>query len=215
MSVLDRLLLRCGLFAGPLFIGGVLIQGATREDYSPLRHPVSTLSLGPRGGVQVANFAVTGCLSMGFAVGLSRTLCAQIGTRAGPVLLGVAAAGILGAGAFRTDPVGGYPPATPNVPTDITAQGALHDMLTVPAFLCVPAAQLAFARAFFEHRDRRWATYSAVSAFGMLLAYALATAGFHQTRDLDQIAGALQRAAITIGFAWVTGLAARALAAAK
>jgi hypothetical protein len=215
MSMLDRLLLRCGLIAGPLFIGGVLIQGATREDYSPVRHPVSTLSLGPGGRVQIANFAVTGGLSVGFVVGLSRTLCAQIGTRAGPLLLGVAAVGILGAGAFATDPVSGYPPGTPDVPTNTTAQGALHDLLTLPAFLCVPAAQLAFARAFLRHRDRGWATYSAGSALGMLIAYALATAGFHQSPSLVHIAGALQRASIIIGSTWVTSLAARALGTAN
>jgi hypothetical protein len=214
MSLHNRQLLRCGLIAGPLFIGSILIQGKTRDGYSQLRHPVSSLSLGPRGWLQSASFAVTGGLSLGFAIGLSRTLCTQIRTRLGPVLLGAAAVGILGAGAFPTDPVSGYPPGTPDVPARTTTLGALHELLAAPAFLCVPAAELVFARAFLNHKERNWAAYSAISAMGMLTAYALANAGFRQRPGLVEIAGALQRAAIAIGFTWTTGLAARALAGA-
>ena len=131
MHIHNRLLLRGGLVAGPLFIGSILIQGKTLHDYSSLRHPVSSLSLGPRGWMQIANFAVTGGLSLGFVVGLSHTLCTQIRTRVGPVLLGGAAIGILGAAAFPTDPVSGYPPGTPDVPARPTALGKVHDLLSV------------------------------------------------------------------------------------
>jgi hypothetical protein len=212
MKIGDRHLLRCGVIAGPLFVGGIIIQGKTRHDYSSLRHPVSSLSLGPGGWLQSINFAVTGGLSLGFVIGLSRTLGKQIRTRLGPVLLGAAAVGILGAAAFPTDPVSGYPPGTPRVPAHTTPLGALHELLAAPAFLCVPAAELAFARAFFKHQERGWATYSALSAWGMLLAYALASGGFRQWPGLVQIAGALQRISIAIGYTWITSLAARALA---
>ena len=215
MALSNRLLLRGGLIAGPVFLGSILVQGLTREDYSPIRHPVSSLSLGPRGWLQSASFAVTGGLSLGFVVGLSRTLGAQIGTRLGPVLLGTAAVGILGAAAFPTDPIGGYPPGTPIVPTSSTTLGLLHDVLTLPAFLCVPAAELVFGHAFLRHGERGWAAYSAASAVGMLVSYVLASAGFRQRPGLVEIAGALQRAAVAIGFTWLTGLAARALASAE
>jgi len=212
MALSNRLLLRGGLIAGPLFLGSVFVQGLARADYSPIRHPVSSLSLGPRGWLQSASFAVTGGLSLGFVVGLSRTLCTEIGTRVGPVLLAAAAVGILGAAAFPTDPVGGYPPGTPLVPTRSTTRGVLHDVLTLPAFLCVPAAELTFAHAFARHGERGWAAYSAASALGMLVSYALASAGFRQRPGLVEIAGGLQRAAVAIGFIWLTVLAARALA---
>jgi len=213
MSLSNRLLLHGGLIAGPLFFGSVLVQGLTRADYSPIRHPVSSLSLGRGGWLQSASFVVTGGLSLGFVVGLSRTLCIEIGTRVGPVLLGAAAIGILGAAAFPTDPVGGYPPGTPLVPTSSTTLGVMHDVLTLPAFLSVPAAELTFAHAFARHGERGWAAYSAASALGMLVSYALASAGFRQQRGLAEVAGGLQRAAIAIGFTWLTSLAVRALAA--
>ena len=57
-----RGLLRCGLAAGPAFVAAFLVEGAVRDDYRPLRHPVSSLALGPRGWIQTGNFAVTGAL---------------------------------------------------------------------------------------------------------------------------------------------------------
>src|SRR6266851_3237333 len=57
-----RSLVRCGLAAGPVFVAVFGAEGAVREGYSPLRHPVSSLALGPRGWIQAANFAVTGTL---------------------------------------------------------------------------------------------------------------------------------------------------------
>ena len=71
-DVATRSLLSCGVAAGPLFVLTALTEGATRADYHPLRHPVSSLALGPRGWVQVANFSVTGALYLGYAAGLWR-----------------------------------------------------------------------------------------------------------------------------------------------
>jgi hypothetical protein len=59
-----RGLLRCGIAAGPLFTATFLAEGAARDGYRPLRHPVSSLALGPRGWIQTANFAVTGVLTL-------------------------------------------------------------------------------------------------------------------------------------------------------
>jgi Protein of unknown function (DUF998) len=55
-----RRLLRCGVWAGPAFAATFLAEGAVRDGYRPLRHPVSSLALGPRGWIQAVNFAVTG-----------------------------------------------------------------------------------------------------------------------------------------------------------
>lgn len=47
-----RALLACGAIAGPLFIAVFLIAGATRADYDPLRHHISTLAIGDLGWIQ-------------------------------------------------------------------------------------------------------------------------------------------------------------------
>lgn len=89
-----RGLLRCGVVAGPVFVTVFLVEGAVREGYGPLRHPVSSLALGPRGRVQAVNFAVTGTLILAGATGLARASDA-VTARVAPALIGAAGAGLI------------------------------------------------------------------------------------------------------------------------
>ena len=116
-----RELLCCGAAAGPLFVMVFVVEGPHRPDYKPLRHPVSSLALGSRGSVQVANFAVAGTLYLAGAAGLMRTRDPLLGTGLGPALFGGVGLGLLGSAAFSADPVSGYPPGTPGAPTEQTA----------------------------------------------------------------------------------------------
>ena len=72
--VMTKALLACGAIVGPLFVVGFLFIGATRANYDPLRHPVSSLALGDYGWVQSANFVVAGLLTLALSVGLRRAL---------------------------------------------------------------------------------------------------------------------------------------------
>jgi hypothetical membrane protein len=99
-----RWLLTLGALAGPLFVGTFLVAGALRAHYDPLRHPVSSLELGPHGWVQHANFIVAGLLTLALAAGARAALRTPAA-----VLIGVWALGLIGAGVFTTDPVSGYP----------------------------------------------------------------------------------------------------------
>jgi len=67
---LTRILLTGGLIAGPVFVTVFLIEGATRAGYNPVRLPVSLLSVGDDGWMQVVNFVLDGLLVLGFAIGL-------------------------------------------------------------------------------------------------------------------------------------------------
>jgi len=111
-----RRLLRCGVAAGPVFVVVFLFEGAVRNGYRPLRHPVSSLALGQRGWIQAGNFAIAGTLFLAGAVGLARA-GDPAASRAAPALIGAAGAGLIGAAVFTTDPVSGYPPGTPDALT--------------------------------------------------------------------------------------------------
>lgn len=205
-----RALLLCGAAAGPLFISVFLAEGARRPDYKPLRHPVSSLSLGPRGWVQAANFATAGILYAAGAAGLARSPSPAACGRIAAAALGATSLGLADSAVFRTDPVSGYPPGTPDVPAKATATGTMHTVAGLPIFLGIPAA--AFACAWRSYRRGRpgWAAYSAATGASMLTAMRLAGSGFSQDPRLVNYGGLFQRAAIVTGFSWLTGLAIQA-----
>ena len=107
-----RLLLACGAVGPPLFIVAFLVEGATRAGYSPLRHPVSSLSIGDYGWTQRLNFVVTGLLIIAFALGLRPALRRYGAGIWAPLLVGLVGLGLIGAGVFVADPLSGYPPGT-------------------------------------------------------------------------------------------------------
>jgi hypothetical protein len=210
-AIWTRMLLRCGLAAGPAFVTAFFVEGAARDGYRPLRHPVSSLALGPGGWVQAANFAGTGTLLLAAAAGLSRAGDPATGTRAGPALIGAAGAGLIGSAIFPTDPVSGYPPGTPGVPHAPSRAGTLHNLAAIPVFLGLPAAAASTSWRSFRIGQRGWGLYCAGTAITMPAAMALAAAGFSQSPGLVRLGGLFQRASIVTGFAWLTALSARAL----
>jgi Protein of unknown function (DUF998) len=201
-------LLLAGAAAGPLFVAAFVAEGATRPGYDPLRHPVSSLSLGRRGWRQTANFTLTGALYLAGAVGLWRT---RDRAAIEPVLIGAAGVGLLGAAAFRTDPISGYPPETPALTDPRTSTGIAHDLSAIPVFLGIPVA--AFVEAVRARRAGRprWALASTGSGAGMLAFLVLSSAGFGQQPSLVRFGGLFQRASIVAGLGWITALMLRAL----
>jgi hypothetical membrane protein len=210
-NVKTRTLLACGVIGGPLFVATFLVEGATRANYDPLRHPVSSLALGDSGWVQGANFIVTGLLTLAFAAGLWGALQPGKGSTLGPLLVGVWALGLLGAGVFVTDPVSGYPPGGPDRLSGYSWHGALHDLFSGPAFVALAAACFVFGRRFAGRGERGWAVYSAISGLVVVIAFVLASAGFGQAASLVALAGLLQRVAVAFGFGWLTLLAVHLL----
>jgi hypothetical protein len=192
-----------GLLAGPLFVVAFLVEGATRADYNPLRHPVSSLALGDYGWTQTANFLVAGALTVAFSIALWR----RLGSKAGAILVALWGIGLLGAGAFVTDPVNGYPPGTPNLIAEPTTSGALHDLFSVPGFLSLAAAGVVFAVRFARRGQPGWAAYSALSAVVLATGFFLSGAAFGGTENLLDFGGLFQRIAVVAGFAWLTALA--------
>lgn len=207
--VATRLLLCCGVIGPLLFIIVFLIEGATRADYNPLRYPISSLSIGALGWIQAANFLLLGALLVAFAIGVRRALAGSRGGVWGPLLIGLAGIGLLGAGIFTTDPIFGYPPSAPLVLAQYTVHGHLHDLCSVLFFAGVPIACFVFCRRFATSGELRWALYSLLSGLGMLAFFVLAAVGFDQNPGLVSVAGVFQRLSISLGLIWVALLALR------
>jgi Protein of unknown function (DUF998) len=205
-----RRLLRCGVAAGPVFVAVFLLEGAVRDGYRPLRHPVSSLALGPRGWIQAGNFAMAGTLFLAGAAGLARA-GDPAASRAAPALIGAAGAGLIGAAVFTTDPVSGYPPGTPDALTHPTRTGMAHNLTAIPVFVGLSVAALASGRRSWRAGQYRFGLYSIGTAVTVLTTMALAGAGFGQSPRLINLGGLFQRASIITGFAWLTALSARAL----
>ena len=210
-----RISLLCGAIAGPLFMLVLLVQGATREGYDPIRHHGSSLELGSSlGWVQQANFLVAGSLVLIFALGLPSGL-RERGHRStwGPLLIGFWGLGLLGAGVFLDDPVSGYPPGTPAMTVPPTTHGDLHGKTSLVGFLAMTAAYFVFARRFAAWGERRWALYSALSGVLFPIGFVLFVAASLQAESLVDVGGLIQRLTVTIAWAWLTLLAAHFLRA--
>lgn len=200
-------LLFCGVLAGPVFTVGWMVAGASRTDYDPLRHPISSLAIGELGWTQTANFLVTGLLTLALAVGLRRKFSSQGGSTWGPRLIGMVAIGLLGAGAFVTDPMNGYPPGTPALPPAYSLPGRLHRLFSALVFLGLPGACFVFARLFARGGVRGWANYAMFTGIAFVLLFIVTSAAFAQLKGLVDYAGLLQRLTLTIGWVWLTLLA--------
>jgi hypothetical membrane protein len=206
----SRLLLAAGAVGPLLFILAFLIEGATRPAYSAWHMAVSSLSDGPYGWTQGANFLVFGASMVCFAFGLKGALRTGKGATWGPILLGTFGLGVIGAGCFTTDPGLGYPPGAVTLATP-SIHGALHGLFTLVGFASLIAACFVLTRRFnLDPAWRGWSPYSILTASGVLVFFVL-TSVAASSSDPNSPAGLLQRITILIGWAWVVLLAIQLL----
>jgi Protein of unknown function (DUF998) len=198
-----RALLVCGIVAGPLFVAVALLQALTRDGFDLGRHPLSLLSLGELGWIQIANFVVAGLLVVASAVGLRRVLHPGRGARWGPLLVGAYGVGLIGGGVFIADAGAGFPPGAPaGAPEQLSWHGILHDLAHVLAFLSLIGACFVLARRFAALGQRGWVTYCLATGVVLL--------GLMAWPDQDTVIVQLALA-IVLGWAWLSVLAARLL----
>ncbi len=153
-------LLVCGVLAGPLFVIVIAAQALAREGFDPSRHPISALSLGDRGWIQITDFVLVGMLSVAFAVGQRRVLRPAPATW-GPLLIAVYGVGLIVTGVFVGDPGLDFPPGTdPGIP-ELSWHAAVHAAAPPVAFGALIGACAVFTRRFLEGGRRGWAWYSA------------------------------------------------------
>jgi hypothetical membrane protein len=204
----QRLLLGGGSAILIAFVVTFLVEGAVRPGYSPWRHAVSQLSLGPFGWVNTIAILLTGLALLAVAAGLRSALMTGTGSTWTPRLIGVTGLGFLLAGAFPIAPGLNYPPGTA---AQQTLSGLIHGLAITLAFGCLSAACFVMARRFAgEPAGRGWARYSTVSGLLVATGY-LATSvltGLDQAGVLSNAPGGLlQRVTILAGFGWIVLLA--------
>jgi hypothetical protein len=203
MTNRTRALLACGVVAGPLFIAVAVLQALTRQGFDLGRHPLSLLSLGELGWIQITNFVLAGLLVVASAVGMRRMLQPGRGSTWGPLLIGVYGVGLIMGGVFLADAGAGFPPGAPaGAPEQLSWHGILHDAGHLLALLSLLAACFVFALRFAGLGQRGWATYCVATGVALL--------GLLAWPDRDTVLVQLA-VAIVLGWAWLSALAARLL----
>ena len=200
-----KLLLTGSLLAGPIYILVGLAQILTREGFDITRHPLSMMSLGDLGWIQIANFIITGLLVIGGAIGLRRVAQADKRLRRGALLLGIYGLGVLGGGIFVTDPSLGFPPGTPDTyPETMSWHGLLHFVFGQIGFLALIAASFVYARHFAKNGLRGWATFSTLT--GALFLFAIVSTIATASGDGSVWALLALYAAVILAWIWLSTL---------
>lgn len=202
-ALLTRGLLGCGVIAGSLFIIVALVQAFTRPGFDIRRHPLSLLSLGDLGWIQVTDFIASGVLVLAFAIGARRVLYPGRAGTWGPLLIGAFGLGLIIAGIFHPDPALGFPPGSPaGTPTTLSWHNWLHTVGFAVSFLSVTAACFVFARRFSALSQRPWTVYCAATGALTPVLIVLGMAVLSAAGPAFAVAGALASF-------WVAAMAAK------
>ncbi|WP_082801720.1 DUF998 domain-containing protein [Herbidospora cretacea] len=207
MTVTTRTLLLCAAVAGPLWSAVSLAQAATREGFDLTRHPLSLLSTGSPGWVQIANFVVAGLLMLAGAAGFRRvTDGAWL-----PRLVGVSGLGMIAAGVLVMEPGDGFPAGTPAGPGTLGVSGIGHMAAGSITFAALIAACYVLGRRFSRAGDRGSALASRVAGTALLAGNLWAMSG-GKAGSLTLAVGAISA---MLWISWVAWAAARGLSGSR
>ncbi|WP_329496206.1 DUF998 domain-containing protein [Kitasatospora herbaricolor] len=173
-----RALLTCLVVAAPLWAVVSLAQAACREGFDITRHPLSALSNGSLGWLQISNFLLAGLLTAVGARGLRRVMHGTPGGTWAPRLVRVFGLGMIAAGVFVMDPADGFPAGTPAGPPATLSPGSYGHMAAGSiAFTALIAACYVLGRHFSRAGRRGAAIASRVAGTALLLGNGWAMSG--------------------------------------
>lgn len=162
-------LLITGVAGAVAFNATYLIDGALRHGYDQLSQPVSALSLGPGGAVQVINFIAFGIVGCVTALAWRPTLDGGIGAVWYPRLAVLAGLAMICTGIFTLDPGKGYPPGIA-APAHPSVHAQVHNVASYVSLTVTVAGLLILARRFArEPTWRGWAPAALAAAVLMMV----------------------------------------------
>ena len=208
---LTRVLLLCGVVAGPLYVIVGAIEMLTRPGFDPTRHDLSLMSNGDWGWIHISLLILTGLLTIAGAVGMRRVLRGGRGGTWGPILLGIYGLGLIGAGFFTADPALGFPPGTPANAHAVSWHGLLHFICGGIGFLGLIAACFVFARRFAARRQRGWVAYCVATGVIYLAAFAGIAVGSNSVGVITTVVILAFSVAVVLGWAWVSAVSVKLL----
>ncbi|TMR98693.1 DUF998 domain-containing protein [Nonomuraea basaltis] len=202
-SISTRTLLTAAAAATPVWALVSLGQVLTREGFDLTRHPLSALSTGSLGWIQIVNFLIVGALVIAGSFGLRRVLSGKPGGTWAPRLILVNGIGMLAAGVFVMDPADGFPVGTPaGMPAAMSWHSILHMASGSVAFIALAAAGFVLGRYFSRAGARGMAIASRAAGVAVIVGDGWAMTGGR--------AGSLTLAVgVTTAMAWVSLVAAR------
>lgn len=177
-SATTRSLLTCAVVASPLWAVVSLAQAVVREGFDITRHPLSALSNGGLGWLQITNFLLAGTLLAIGATGLRRALHGAPGGTWAPRLVRIGGIGMIAAGAFVMDPIDGFPVGAPSAQAaTLTWHSYAHFAAGTVTFTSLIAACYVLGRHFSRAGNRRYAIASRVAGTALLIGNGWAMGG--------------------------------------
>ena len=193
-----RTLLALGAAAGPVYLLIGLGQVLFRPGFDVTRHPLSLMSNGDLGWVQVTNFLLTALLVMAGAIGLMRAESGR-GLRASAILIFIYGLSLVGAAVFKADPGAGFPPGAPEVVTEISFSGLMHFATGGVGFLALIAGAITRAVVHFRSKEAGWGWFALVTGVFFFAAFAgIASGAGNRVTVLGFYA------AVILAFIWLT-----------
>ncbi|GAB3829427.1 DUF998 domain-containing protein [Kribbella italica] len=160
--------------AGPLWAVVALGQAATRDGFDLTRHPLSMLSTGSLGWLQITNFVVAGALAIVGARGIGWAT----GSKWAPRLVTAYGVGYILAGVFVLDAGDGFPAGTPlGAPATISWHAIAHLLAGTIAFAALTAVLFVLGRFFARRGERGWAWVARSGGAAVILADVASMAG--------------------------------------
>ena len=161
----------------PLWAAVSVAQAATREGFDILRHPLSLLSTGDLGWLQITNFVVAGVLALVGARGLRTAMRDTPGGVWAPRLVAAAGIGLLAAGPLVMDPGANFPVGAPDDLPLVSWHAVGHMLAGTVSFTALIAACFVLARHLTRTGRRGLAIASRVAGLSLALGWGWAMGG--------------------------------------